>query len=291
VAIAACAAVAATLFVPRLDAQARERDLYVGVLTPSGVPATDLTIREFVVREDGISREVLRAVPATDPLLVALVADNSAAAEDDIPDLRDALRAFRQGLTVDHELAVITVADRPTIVTDYTSDPARIEKAIGAVFPRSGSGAYMMEALVEVSRGISRRESARPVIIAISSDGPELSEQHESRVLEALRSSGAALHSLVLTIPGIDLLSESARVRATVFDQGGRLTGGRREMVLTSQALPDMLRSLAAELSKQYKVTYARPDTLVPPETVTVSVTRPGYVARGTLARLPKGGA
>jgi hypothetical protein len=76
-----------------------------------------------------------------------------------------------------------------------------------------------------------------------------------------------------------------------VFDQGGRLTGGRREMVLTSQALPDMLRSLAAELSKQYKVTYARPDTLVPPETVTVSVTRPGYVARGTLARLPKGGA
>jgi hypothetical protein len=273
-----------------LAAQARERDLYVGVLSPSGEPATDLAPSEFVIREDGISREVLRAVPATDSLLIALVVDNSDAAERDIPNIRDALRAFADGLTVDHELAIITVADRPTILTDYTGDRARIEKAIGAVFSRSGTGAYLMEAFVEVSRGMSRRESARAVIVAISSQGPELSDRHETQVLDALEASGAALHSVLMVMPGAEVLNENARVRATVFDRGGRASGGRRDMVLTSQALPDVLRSLAAELSKQYKVTYARPDTLVQPETVTVAVTRTGHVARGTPARAPRGG-
>jgi hypothetical protein len=290
-ALATLAVLLGALRTPGVGAQARERDLYVGVLTPSGTPATDLKVNEFVVREDGVSREVLRAVPATDPLLIALVVDNSAAAEDDIPYLRDGLRAFAQALTVDHDVAVITVADRPTIVGDYTSNPARINKAIDAVFSRTGSGAYMMEALIEVSRGIARREATRPVIIAISSDGPELSDRHEDQVLDELTSAGVALHSLVLSFTGARPLSEGARVQATVFDEGGRASGGRREALLTSQALPDTLRSLAAELSKQYKVTYARPETLVPPETVTVAVTRPGYVARGTPGRVPKGGA
>jgi hypothetical protein len=62
-------------------------------------------------------------------------------------------------------------------------------------------------------------------------------------------------------------------------------------MLLTSQALPGVLGSLAVELSRQYKVTYARPESLIPPETVTVAVTRQGHEARGTLARVPKGGA
>lgn len=274
-----------------LSAQALQRELYVSVLTPAGTPATDLTASEFLVREDGISREVLRAVPATDPLQVALVVDNSAAAENDIPDLRDALKAFAQALTIGHEIAVITTGDRPTIVCDYTGNRAQIDKAIGSVFARTGSGSYMMEALIEVAKGFQKRETTRPTIIAISTEGPELSDQHETRVLSALAESGAAFHGVMLTTAHGDILSENARIRGAVFDRGARTTGGRRDSVLTSQALPDRLRALAAELSKQYKVTYARPDTLVPPQSVSVAVTRAGYEARGNPVRTSKGGA
>jgi hypothetical protein len=40
------------------------------------------------------------------------------------------------------------------------------------------------------------------------------------------------------------------------------------------------MKQLANELLKQYVVTYARPETLIPPEKVVVSVTRPGLTAR-----------
>jgi hypothetical protein len=40
---------------------------------------------------------------------------------------------------------------------------------------------------------------------------------------------------------------------------------------------------VAAELTNQYLVVYSRPDTLVPPEKVDVSVERPGLKARARM--------
>ena len=40
------------------------------------------------------------------------------------------------------------------------------------------------------------------------------------------------------------------------------------------------MKQLAAELLHQYVVTYARPDTLIPPEKIEVTVTKPGLTAR-----------
>ena len=41
----------------------------------------------------------------------------------------------------------------------------------------------------------------------------------------------------------------------------------------------------ADELTHQYKVTYARPQSLIPPEKVTVAAAKPGITARGTLIK------
>jgi hypothetical protein len=51
-------------------------------------------------------------------------------------------------------------------------------------------------------------------------------------------------------------------------------------MVLVGSALPSRLQEVAAELKSQYVVTYGRPQTLLPPERVTVKTTRPGLTAR-----------
>jgi hypothetical protein len=47
-------------------------------------------------------------------------------------------------------------------------------------------------------------------------------------------------------------------------------------------------RQLATELSNQYRVTYARPSRLVPPEKVEVSVKRTDLRARGMLLKTEK---
>ena len=72
----------------------------------------------------------------------------------------------------------------------------------------------------------------------------------------------------------------SARQRELTLAEGATLTGGRREYLLTSMALADRLRSLANELQHQYRIDYARPSTLIPPERIEVDVKRTGLTVR-----------
>src|SRR5262245_3205211 len=77
-----------------LIAQAIPRAMYVSVLNDAGAPVPDLGPQDFVVREDNVAREVLKVEPATDPMQVALLVDNSAASRDAISDLRKGLHEF-----------------------------------------------------------------------------------------------------------------------------------------------------------------------------------------------------
>ena len=86
---------AALLFSAALLAQANERVLYVSAWdAKTRAPITGLGVDAFAVREDGARREVLRVTPATSPMPVAILVDNSQAARDHIADIRKALTAF-----------------------------------------------------------------------------------------------------------------------------------------------------------------------------------------------------
>jgi VWFA-related protein len=292
--LAFLAAIAATGATPAILSQARELAMYVSVVDGDGKPVTDVKPDEFVIRENGVRREVLRASRATDPMQVALVVDNSQAASGVIHDLRDGVQTFIRAMAGDNQVAIIGAAERPTIIVDYTSDLDALEKGIGKLFSLPGSGSYVLQSIIEVSQGIERRESERPVIVVVSTNGPEFSDRFHDLVLEPLQRSGAAMHVLMLeNVPvsgptGNDNFAESWRERLSAFDKGTRASGGRYDTLLAAQALPAKLRQVADELKNQYKVTYARPEALIQPDTFEVGVTRQGLTARGTPIRVPR---
>jgi len=268
---------------PDAAQDSREHAMYVSVLDDKGVPATDLTADQFVVREDGIRREVLRVRRATNPIDIALLIDNSQAVTPFTQDLRLALASFVEQMSKKNSIALITFADRPTIITDYTTDPTRLTRGTQRVFSQQGSGSYLLDAIVEVCLGIKRRQPERAAIVAVLTEGPEFSNLNYQVVLDSLRGSGAKFDALVVSIgQAADVLSDESRNRAIVLDQGTGLAGGRRVDLLSGMGLGDGLKRMASELSNQYLVTYSRPESLIPPEKIEVSVTRPGLVARGT---------
>lgn len=266
-----------------LVAQATQRSLYVAVVDKSGTPVADLGPADFIVREDKVAREVLNVEAARDPMQIALLVDNSEAAEQYIRDYREAIPAFVAAMTDPagprHQISLIALAERPTIFTEYTNDRAQLQKGVGRLFAMTGSGTYLLDGIIETSRGISKRQAPRPVIIAITSEGPELSDRQFQQVLEPLKASGAALHVMIVGRP-----SNPSHDRSVVLSQGTQDSGGRYDTILTGSALTSRLKEVARELNSQYRVTYARPRTLIPPERVTVAAARPGLTARGTVA-------
>jgi VWFA-related protein len=285
---AALAVVSVEPSVHASQAGGRERVLYTSVVDKNDEPVAGLGPDEFVVREDNARREVLRVSRAVEPIALALLVDNSSAAERDIQNLRDALTKFIDEMRVENDVALIGLADRPTILQDYTRNGELLKAGVSRIFAQPASGMMFLEAIVDVSRGLAKREEPRAVIVAILTDGAEFSNQHYNEVLDALKTGGAAMHALAIGTFSA-MMSDELRNRATVLDQGPRRSGGQRVPLLSSLGLATSLEKVARELKNQYKVVYGRPDSLIQPETVTVSVTRPGLTARGTPERRKPG--
>ncbi len=270
----------------RVHAQAgeRERTLFVSALDEKGEPVEGLTPADVIVREDGVRREVLRISRATEPIDIALLVDNSAAAEDSINHMREALRRFVAKMAGGNQIALVALADRPTILVDYTSDQKRLENGIGRLFAMSTSGMTLLDAIVETSRGLARRETPRAVVVPVINDGVEFTNRYYRDVVEALRMASASLHAV--TVGSFSALGEqAARERAYVLDQGTRDTGGQRVTLLSPMGLNTSLDKLARELTSQYKVVYGRPESLIPPEKLEVISGRRGVTVRGTAMR------
>jgi VWFA-related protein len=273
--------------------QARERVMYVTVTNQNDRPVTGLTPDDFVVREDGAQREVLRVEPATSPIEITLILDNSEAATPAIADLRRAVTEFLKQVAKGNELAITTVGGRPQVIQNHTGNLELLNRAVGRLFAEQGSGAYVLEALSSVAAGVTKRAPERAVILAIlMRSGPEFSNNPRQVVIEALRDCGATFDAIVLEGPGPSAPPTAGEQRTAihdrdaVLDEATRATGGVNRQALSSMALAPQLASIADQLRNQYRVVYARPESLIPPEEIEVNVKKPGLTARGTPVRV-----
>ncbi len=276
----------ALLFSVAVLAQANERVLYVSAWDhKTRAPITGLGTDAFSVREDGARREVLRVTPAASPMAIAILVDNTEAARDHIADIRTSLAAFVKALNGVGPIAIVGVADRPTILRDYTTDPKQLQDGVNKVFAMPDSGATLLDAIVETSQGLQKRDEDRAALVILTTENTEFSNRHYRDVLEGLTKGGAVLHAVVLTTPAGTRMDEPARNRALVLDRGPKESGGTRIDVLTSQAFEVKMLELAAILKSQHRVVYARPQALIPPEKIEVMSARPGIDANGGQAR------
>jgi VWFA-related protein len=266
------------------QAPSREATMFVSAVDDKGAPVAGLGPDAFVITEDGRRREILRVSIASEPIDIALVIDNSQAAADDVTFLREGLGKFVAMMASKGSIAVVTIADRPTIAADYTSDPKRLADTVGRIFSMTQSGATLLDAIVEVSEGQRKRETPRAAIVAIVTDGVEFTNRYSRDAVKALRDARTALH---LVTVGQFYHSEEHGIRERSFfiDAGPRESGGQRISLLNPMAIDSSLQRLARELSAQYKVVYGRPESLIPPEKIEVSSGKTGVTMRGTPAR------
>jgi VWFA-related protein len=258
--------------------------MFVSAVDQKGEPVARLGPDDFIIREDGAAREVLRVTPATEPIDIAILVDDGAASQGVLPRVREGLTAFVSAMSKGNQIALVGLADRPTILIDYTQSTKRLQDGIGLLWPRSQAGTTLLDAIYDVSRGLEKRDTPRAVIVLVITDGGDFANRQYKQVTDEVKRAGAAIHAITVGEfpPAGD---DDLRNRARVLSEGTRQSGGQRVSLLSPTAVQQALERLARELSSQYKVVYGRPESLIPPEKIEVSARRPGVTMRGALER------
>ena len=258
--------------------ETRERGILVGVSTSSDAPVTDMKVTDFTVRENDIAREVIRVSPAPPPSHVYLLIDDSQATQGLSNFLRPALTATISKLAALEpapQQAFMTFGERPNRRVDFTPNPEALLKVAGGLFPVTGSGAYLLQAITDITKDLKKREAASPVIFAfVSESGPEFSSELHRQVADALRSAGASLWVVTLQRGPIAMEASAARERASVLGDVTRDSGGMNKVVLSAQGIEQGFNTVTALLKSRYLVTYGRPDSTVPPDKIEVTSRR-----------------
>jgi len=279
------------------SSQSVERLVYVSVLDRAGRPVTDVAAKDLTVRENNVDRRVLQVSRAVERLDVAVLVDTSEDAEPFISDFRRGLLEFFRGMSDRHEIALIGFGQRPNTLVDYTREIRRLEAGVARVFVQRGSGAYLMDSIIETSRSLRSRERPQRDIVVITSEGRELSDRNSGDVLDEVQRSGIILDAFVVVgrqqsvgsasqagIPdwtaGAASQDQPAHERAVALDEAIKRTGGRRENLVTAATLAAKLRELAARLNNQYRVIYEGPPSLTRPASIEIVTTRPDLRVR-----------
>jgi hypothetical protein len=260
---------------------AREQRVSVSVVGRNDAPVADLRAADFVVREDGIAREVLRLAPAPPPSHVGLVIDDSQATQSAVADIRRSLSALAlaaQNADPRPLVGLRTFGDRSTRVAAYSPSAETLQPSIDRLFARPGSGAYLLDAIIDECADLVQLKAERPVIIVLVAEaGQEFSHNVHQRVEAALRDAGASLWTLTLQGRQVDSLgSPELRERSIVLTDVAAASGGAARNVLTSQGLEQAMTRVINRIGARYELTYSRPDALIPPERLEVTVSRPG---------------
>ena len=239
----------------------QQKTALVTVVAEAGGPVTNLTAKDFVVREDRATRDVVAAEVSTDPLFITLLVDTTQppmGVQPPTQDLRRALSSFVKiikGGSPSAQISMMEFAGAAVTTVDFTADAAPIDANIQRIFPNRQADAVLIEAMVDAGKKMSDKPTPRRAIVSVDFNSPDTSADRTMRqAAETIRKAGATVWAV--SIRGGAL---SASNREEVLNVVTRASGGQRLSGIEATGLEPMLKGVANSLLSQYTVTFARP--------------------------------
>ncbi len=265
------------------------RTVYVTVTDKSGIPVTDLSAEDFVVKEGGKSRDVISAAVTNVPLRIAIIVDDNGTGI-----FRSGVARFIERLQGFAEFSLSAINVQQIKLVDFTSRGDDLSAAINRLVarPAANDGGQLLEGIYDTAKDFQKRFARRPVIVALTVGGEEHSTVPAHHVLEELQKSGAALHVIAVNSSALRgtavalkpsaLLEENLNL-SEVLGDGSKQTGGTRGEIVASAGIVAGLQQLAEELRSQYAVSFSRADKPNSNDKLNVAVKRAGLNVRAPI--------
>ncbi len=265
-----------------------ERTVHVTVTDNAGAPVPDLTAADFVVKEGGKERVIVKAERAVAPIKLTLAIEERLTADTNV---RMGVFEFMKRVAGAAEISLVTIGLRNTTVVDYTSSLDALVGGINKFTLNPARESGVAEGVLALASGIIESKPQRPMIVLLSLTGGQAGVEART-VLDRLRDSGATMHVVALlggdsSATPLGSLGEQSG-REQVLGDGPKQSGGRRIDVPSTATMPRALQQIANEVLAQYVITYTLPDGVKPDRRFNASLKRRGLSLRAPSA-IPAG--
>jgi tight adherence protein B len=218
----------------------------LNILVPSAIVGG--TSVEFTAKENGKAVKVTQdSGPGWDnPTSVVLLIDTSGSMKG--RPLRDAVAAAKRFISAmgpNDEVAVVTFGTRSAVAAAFTSDQAKLKKALSGL---SASGeTAMYDAVVQAAKMFEGQSDRQKDIVLLSDGGDTASSESLTGALAVVKGASAPLFAVALKSP---------EANPTALATLAKRTGGRLVSAKDSSELAALYEGIAKEIRNLYRVSF-----------------------------------
>lgn len=186
------------------------------------------------------------------PISIGLIFDTSGSMNTKIDRAREAVTAFLKTANPQDEFFVITFADTPTGLVDFTMSTEEVQDKLLFAAPRG-----MTSLLDAIYLGVSKLRQAqysKKALLIISDGGDNHSRYTERDVKNIVKESDVMIYAI--GVYDRYFRTEEERLGPGLLSDISEITGGRSFSLDNLNDLPDVAGKIGVELRNQYVLGY-----------------------------------
>src|SRR5579859_2882828 len=221
-------------------------------------PIRGLTRDQFRVFEDQGEQRIASFSEEEVPLSLAVVFDVSGSMDRNMAGMRAAISAVLGSANADDEFCLITFADRPSVLVDWSPDPEEIHNRL--LLATSHGQTALLDALAVGLKQLKHARNPRKAMLIVSDGGDNHSRATERQLLGSMAEAGVQVYALDSAEPLI-LRTRSPEEFAgpDLLERFCDRAGGRYFQVDGKHEMEGAAIQIAREMRSQYLISYVPP--------------------------------
>ena len=218
--------------------------------------ATGLEQENFRLYEDKHPKPIKDFWKEDEPVSIGIVLDASGSMTDKFDRAQDAVKALLQESNPEDEFFLVTFANQPVLVRDFTRSVDDIQTPL--LFTRPKGRTSLLDAIVLAVNNMKRAHYRRKALVIISDGGDNRSLYTEKDVKSLVKESEILIYSIGVFDREVRTLEE--RLGPLLLTNISGWTGASAYTVGNPSYLPKIAEHIAVELRNQYVLGY-KPDS------------------------------
>lgn len=224
----------------------------VTITDPMNRLVTGLERDNFQVYEGDTKQEIRHFSSEDSPISLGVIFDMSGSMSDKIEKSRDAVVEFFKTANPQDEFFMITFADKPELLADFTKSVEDIQSKLIYTVPKGKTS--LLDAIYLGLNRMKKAEHQKKALLIISDGGDNNSRYTENEIKSMVREADVQIYAI--GIFDATPRTEEERAGPVLLSDITDVTGGRTFTIDNVNELADVASKIGIELRNQYVIGY-----------------------------------